>query len=221
MAEINFWWKVEDQMTKLGILKKGREKWGKKLNEKELEKAYQWVKEKLQEEQNKDVFAPSKLHLPMIYDHYGYEYGQPATYGVGVRKYTILHPGSDLNRGVGNADLNDPAYAIADGVVTYKGWATGFGWHMFVLHNINHKRYGIIKVWAHYMHLKDQPRVKVGDRVLCGSIIGRVGSTGTTISHLHFEIRKRPLGINFWGELKGKDRKELDEIFYNPQTFFI
>lgn len=218
MAEINFWSKVEDRLADLGILEKGREKWGKKLNENELAKAEAWIAEKMAEHVTEGSFTP--LFQPMKYDHFGYHYGQLATYGVKPFQYTILHPGTDMNRGFGAQDLNDPLFAIADGVVTYKGWATGFGWHLFIIHDINHPQYGKIRVWAHYMHLRVQPIIAVGEKVKGGQIVARVGNTGTTSPHCHFELRKKPLGVLFWSELKGKDRKWLDERFWNPESFF-
>lgn len=215
MAEINWWWKVEAKLSELGILDRSREKWGKKLNDNELKKAEALIAEKL--EVGKGF---STITLPMKYTHFGYQYGERAWYGYGAWRYSVLHPGTDFNRGAPTADLGDPVFAMADGVVTYKGWASGFGWHMFIIHEVNHKKYGRIKCWSHHMHLRDNPGIAVGDAVKVGQTVARVGKTGTTIPHLHFEIRRRPLGILFWSELKGKDRAWLDERFYSPETFF-
>jgi murein DD-endopeptidase MepM/ murein hydrolase activator NlpD len=44
-----------------------------------------------------------------------------------------------------------------------------------------------------YMHLKNRPRLRVGQKVAAGERIGRVGDTGdATACHLHFEIWSNP-----------------------------
>ena len=45
-----------------------------------------------------------------------------------------------------------------------------------------------------YAHMKNTPAVVMGQTVGCGDIIGEVGSTGTNVSHLHFETRYGPPG---------------------------
>lgn len=128
------------------------------------------------------------------------------------------HPGRDYNRGNGSDDFGDSVMAVADGVVTYaKKSNTGFGNHLFIKHNINHKKYGKIDVWSHYAHLNDI-QVKVGESVKSGDQIGTVGNTGSsTAPHLHFELRKRPLGVNFYPN--GKSKQWVIDNYYNPDEF--
>jgi murein DD-endopeptidase MepM/ murein hydrolase activator NlpD len=128
------------------------------------------------------------------------------------------HPGIDYNRGSGNNDLGDPVYAVADGVVTYTGKVAGWGNHMFIKHeNINHPRLGQITFWSHYAHL-NRFSVQLGSKVLSGQKIATVGNTGaSTASHLHFELRRRPLGVNYYPN--GKSKNWVKENYYNPITF--
>ncbi|MCB9551921.1 MAG: M23 family metallopeptidase [Myxococcales bacterium] len=58
-----------------------------------------------------------------------------------------------------------------------------------------------------YLHLmRDSTAVRVGDRVECGELLGRVGSSGRSFTpHLHFEVHD-PLGASidpFAGEVSG------------------
>ena len=87
-----------------------------------------------------------------------------------------LHAGTDMAAPVGT-----PIYAAGDGVVTYAGWATGYGRLVKIQHE-----FGIETRYAHQNLL----RVKVGDRVSRGQRIGDMGNSGiSTGSHLHYEVR--------------------------------
>ena len=209
---MNYWNKVENILAQLGLLKKAQKKWGRMLNKKEYQKALAYI----EKHSPKEFY--SELHQPMDWDTaggywHGYKFCQWARYG--VRK--VCHPGTDYNRGGGSQDLGLPVYAIADGVVTFKGWGTGWGWHMFVIHQLNHKRYGKIKCWSHYAHLQSQPVFAVGESVMCGQKIGEVGGTGGWTPHLHFELRKRPLGIGFFPY--GKSKAWVRDNYYDPMEF--
>jgi len=86
-----------------------------------------------------------------------------------------LHEGIDIC-----APKGTPVYASANGRVSFAGWYHGYG-KMIKLSNMNFEtRYG---------HL-DDIRVKPGQRVQRGDIIGTCGNTGyTTGVHLHYEVR--------------------------------
>ena len=87
-----------------------------------------------------------------------------------------LHAGTDMA-----APKGTPIYAAGDGVVTYAGWATGYGRLVKIQHE-----FGIETRYAHQNLL----RVKVGDRVSRGQRIGDMGNSGiSTGSHLHYEVR--------------------------------
>jgi len=204
---MNYWWQIQDILSKYGLLKRAKTKWGKKLRKKEREEALDWLAKKVTEKYDKVI-------LPMEYTHFGWNWLELATYG--VRK--VYHPGVDLNKGSAWSDNKLPLRAIADGVVTWKGYSTGWGWHMYILHQINHKKYGEIKVWSHFAHLYQNPPVKVGQRVKCGDIVARVGNTGaSTAPHLHWELRKQPLGVNYFPY--SKSRVWILNRYYSPIDF--
>jgi len=97
--------------------------------------------------------------------------------------YYSMHHGVDLaaNRGT-------PVYAIAAGYVTIASYTSANGNYVSLTHG---NGYGSI-----YCHL-DSYKVKVGDFVVEGEIIGYVGSTGwATGPHLHFEIHKDGASVN-------------------------
>ncbi|WP_353116281.1 M23 family metallopeptidase [Microbacterium sp.] len=92
-----------------------------------------------------------------------------------------LHAGIDLVPGNGA-----PIQAIADGVVrqaTESGG--GYGVTIYIDHMIDGKL-----VTSHYAHMQHgSMRVKTGDHVKVGQVIGLVGNTGHSYgAHLHFEI---------------------------------
>jgi hypothetical protein len=87
-----------------------------------------------------------------------------------------LHKGIDIA-----ADMGTPIKAALDGKVIYAGWQMGYG----KVINIDHGN-GITTVYAHCSLIK----IKKGQKVKRGEIIGNVGSTGkSTGPHLHFEVR--------------------------------
>ncbi|MFQ3675875.1 MAG: LysM peptidoglycan-binding domain-containing M23 family metallopeptidase [Endomicrobiia bacterium] len=110
------------------------------------------------------------------------------TSGFGQRMHPIFgmlkfHEGIDLKQKYGT-----PVRAACDGKVIFSGWAEGYGKLVILKH---HKGYT-----TYYGHLS-KIRVKVGNYVFKGQIIGNVGSTGwTTGPHLHFEVRKNGIPID-------------------------
>lgn len=91
------------------------------------------------------------------------------------RKYAF-HGGIDLA-----ARRGTPIYATGEGVVISSGWVGGYGKVVKIRH-----AFGYETVYAH-LHRR---RVKVGDQVEKGDLIGDMGSTGrSTGNHLHYEIR--------------------------------
>ncbi|MEH6821750.1 MAG: peptidoglycan DD-metalloendopeptidase family protein [Dietzia psychralcaliphila] len=90
------------------------------------------------------------------------------------------HRGIDLA-----APTGTPMYAMASGVVTQAGPASGFGNWIVIDHQIDDKSYSTV-----YGHMYDDGvDVAAGDTVKAGQHIGEVGNNGqSTGAHLHFEV---------------------------------
>ena len=87
-----------------------------------------------------------------------------------------FHPGLDIS-----ADKGDAVYATADGKIVNASAAGNYGNLVVVDHG-----YGIETRYGHLSAFK----VKVGQTVKRGDLLGLVGSTGrATGSHLHYEVR--------------------------------
>ena len=81
------------------------------------------------------------------------------------------------------APRGTPVKAAGNGVVTFIGRESGYGKVIFIQHNKKYATY-----YAHLSHYAK--RLKRGNRVKQGQVIGYVGSTGlATGPHLHYEIR--------------------------------
>jgi len=86
-----------------------------------------------------------------------------------------------------------PVKAAASGIVLESGWNNGYGNYILVAHNRKYK--------SRYAHLSRR-RVKVGQKVSRGQVIGAVGDTGLVrksgkdASHLHFEVHAFGRHIN-------------------------
>jgi len=95
-----------------------------------------------------------------------------------VYKVTKFHAGLDFT-----APQGTPIYATADGVVKEADFnAGGFGNHVIINHG-----YGYETLYGHMVRMK----VKVGEKINRGEVIGYVGSTGkSTGPHCHYEVRK-------------------------------
>ncbi|MBN8786266.1 MAG: M23 family metallopeptidase [Terrimonas sp.] len=95
-----------------------------------------------------------------------------------VYKTVKMHAGLDFA-----APQGTPIYSTADGVVKLAG-NTGNGYGNYVI--INHG-YGYETLYGHQYKIK----VKSGQRVKRGELIGWVGSTGkSTGPHVHYEVHK-------------------------------
>lgn len=100
-------------------------------------------------------------------------------FGKGGRSF---HQGIDLSR---TPNTNVEVVASADGEVIRTGELGTYGYVVMIKHSINGKRMD-----SNYAHLKKGSiKVKVGQRVRQGQVIGIMGSSGaSTAPHLHFEI---------------------------------
>ena len=111
-----------------------------------------------------------------------------------VYKTTKFHSGLDFS-----APQGTPIYATADGTITTAGnTGNGYGNHVIINHG-----YGYETLYGHMVRVK----VRNGEKVKRGEVIGWVGSTGkSTGPHCHYEVHK-------YGE-------KIDPIyfFYNDLT---
>ncbi len=86
------------------------------------------------------------------------------------------------------AKRGTPLLAVSDGKIIYAGWMGGYGKVVKIKHSN-----GFVSLYAHQSRI----RVKRGQRVRRGQIIGYVGSTGrSTGPHLHFGLYKNNRAIN-------------------------
>ncbi len=100
-----------------------------------------------------------------------------------VHHYTSHHSGIDLA-----APKNSHVRAVANGKIIFADTYAGYG----KLVTIEHKD-GLVSLYGHL----EEIRINIGDSVMAGQIIGRVGSSGVaTGPHLHFELRKEGKPIN-------------------------
>jgi len=100
-----------------------------------------------------------------------------------VLKKWKAHHGTDFG-----ARRGTPILAAADGEVIFAGWKGGYG----KVTKIRHKD-GYVTLYAHQSRIK----VKVGEYVKAGEVIGYVGNTGrSTGPHLHFGLYKNGRAID-------------------------
>ncbi|WP_125100711.1 M23 family metallopeptidase [Leucobacter chromiireducens] len=93
-----------------------------------------------------------------------------------------FHDAQDFGAAAGT-----PIYAIADGTVLEAGFASdGCGFGLKLEHDIDGK-----EVTSRYCHMQDASHsYAVGDEVLMGDPVGRVGATGLAFgAHLHMALR--------------------------------
>ncbi|MET3288778.1 UNVERIFIED_CONTAM: murein DD-endopeptidase MepM/ murein hydrolase activator NlpD [Brevibacillus sp. OAP136] len=135
------------------------------------------------------------------------EYRASQTYGTQVNpatNQTTFHTGIDLVK---------PSYAdiaaFAQGVVVFASYGqTGTGVGGYGNTVILRDRHDYLHMYA---HLTDY-RVKVGDQVLAGSVVGREGMTGqATGQHLHYEVRRDGPSFGYG--------QHTDPVLYMDQYF--
>lgn len=86
--------------------------------------------------------------------------------------------------------------AVADGIVSFSGRRSGYGLLVEVTHADGYA--------TRYAHNKEN-LVSVGDQVVAGEVLGRIGSTGrSTGPHVHFELLKDGKKINPWKVVASK-----------------
>lgn len=134
-------------------------------------------------------------------------------------QHRVFHPGVDFNWGPSaNADRGQPVFSPTWGIVEFVspvGTNGGLGNYLV----IDHPGLG---VWTRYLHL-DRIVVRRGDRIAPGQPIGMLGDSGTTSSHLHFEVLNQ-IGLDFirrWHRPYGRypvglRKDEVASMFLDP-----
>lgn len=105
-----------------------------------------------------------------------------------IYKDRRFHHGIDIS-----AKKNTPVYASASGEVAFAGHHRTYGNLIVLDHMIVNELEAITTYYAHLNSMK----VKKGDTINQGDLIGHVGSTGlSTGAHLHFETRYKEKSFN-------------------------
>ena len=132
----------------------------------------------LEELKNAIIFLP--LKPPMQY------YYVSSPYGVRIHpksKLKQMHHGIDM-AGTWQEEVRAPA----DGYISFSGRNGSFGKSIKIVH-----KHGVTTLYGHLHRLK----VKKGDFVKEGEIIGKMGSTGRAVgAHLHYEIKVNKKSVN-------------------------
>lgn len=152
------------------------------------------------------------------------------------KNYNTYHPGEDYNFGIdGFADLGQSVVASSSGVVIYASEGkTGYGNMVVIKHVLGYNIKRFIKetynidtneLYSLYGHLQ-KIEIKNGDILTTGKQIGRVGNSGTSYPHLHFEIYA-PIGdllktnFRYYPNVKDGWTKEKTQQYYLPAYKFI
>lgn len=134
------------------------------------------------------------------------------TSGFGMRVHPIykvgqFHPGIDFA-----APQGTPIYATADGVVEKAEFEGGYGNHITINHG-----YGYKTLYGHMYEM----RVRKGDKIKRGELIGSVGSTGfSTAPHVHYEVLHNGEHVNpvfyFFKDLTADEYEKVLELASKP-----
>lgn len=120
-----------------------------------------------------------------------------------VKKVKKFHTGTDIIAKAEPCWIEAPANAK----VLKAGFDDAFGYHVVLRHKIKGEHYTTL-----YGHMaKGSLKVKAGQRIMAGTPIGKMGSTGlSTGKHLHWELRKGKTHV--WSNV-GKNYIEPVEFF--------
>lgn len=163
------------KMMRLAVLKSRVELLSGEIEsaQKEMEEIHRYF------EIRKDILRSTPARWPCygwITSEFGFRY-DPFT---GEKTF---HRGIDIATGIGT-----PVYAPADGTVVSTGFHSGLGEVIVIDHGLD--------ITTTYGHL-NEIKVKVGDTVERGQIIGSVGNTGrSTGPHLHYEVMVNGINVN-------------------------
>lgn len=125
-----------------------------------------------------------------------------------ILKYRKFHAGMDFT-----APRGTPIYATGKGtVIQADAKASGYGNHVRIKHG-----YGYVTLYAHMSKIK----VREGEKVNRGDIIGYVGNTGLSAGpHCHYEVRKNDEPVNpvnfYFNDLTPEEYDKMLELSNTP-----
>jgi hypothetical protein len=106
----------------------------------------------------------------------------------GEVRITGIHRGIDIANVTGT-----PIKATANGTVIAVGTSGNYGKRIMIYHGTDEKGNTYVTVYAHLSEF----RIRVGDKVSQGDLIGLMGSTGySTGTHLHYEVIVNGVKVN-------------------------
>ena len=128
-----------------------------------------------------------------------------------IYKTVKFHSGMDFSANVGI-----PVYATGNGVVRKAGWEGLYGNCIQIDHG-----FGYVTRYAHLSKID----VRVGQKVVRGETIGKVGTTGkSTGPHLHYEVMVKGQIVNpvnyYFMDLNADDYDRMVEIAANHGKVF-
>lgn len=128
-----------------------------------------------------------------------------------IYKTVKFHAGMDFS-----ANIGTPVYVTGNGTVRQAGWDGLYGNCIIVDHG-----FGYVTRYAHLNKIK----VRVGQKVVRGEVIGEVGSTGkSTGPHLHYEVHVKGEIVNpvnyYFMDLSADDYDRMVEIAANHGKVF-
>ena len=128
-----------------------------------------------------------------------------------IYKTVKFHSGMDFSANVGT-----PGYATGNGVVRKAGWEGLYGNCIQIDHG-----FGYVTRYAHLSKID----VRVGQKVVRGETIGKVGTTGkSTGPHLHYEVMVKGQIVNpvnyYFMDLNADDYDRMVEIAANHGKVF-
>lgn len=124
-----------------------------------------------------------------------------------IHKIPKFHAGMDFT-----AKTGTEIHTTGDGRVTYADYGTnGYGMHVVIDHGFDYET-----LYAHLSELK----VRVGQRVKRGDVIGLVGNTGLSAGpHLHYEVRRKGEPVDpanyYFNDLNAEEYARLVELSRN------
>ena len=128
-----------------------------------------------------------------------------------IYKTAKFHAGMDFS-----ANIGTPIYATGDGKVIKAGWESAYGNLIKVDHG-----FGYVTWYAHLSKIK----VRVGQKVVRGEVIGEVGNTGkSTGPHLHYEVHVKGKVVNpvnyYFMDLSAEEYDKMIELAANQGKVF-